>query len=115
QRRMTVEEVALLGGVGRDIGGVRQRIFVANDLAKPGDEIAGEGRRGRSWLHDIHCLLVHVFTSSPGSSSASPSSTGHSGPTAARRSRSLMASPSPWFGMGITAIVRARLASSARR
>ena len=103
QRRMAVEEVALLGGVGRDIGGIGHRIFVADDLAEFCDEVAGEGSRGRSRLHDVHCLQVQVF---------SPS---QSRPTAARRRRSLMASPSPWFGMGITAIVRAALASSARR
>ena len=56
QRRAAVEQVALLGDVGRNIGGVRDRIFVADDSAELCDQF-GWKRRYRT-LNDIHCRLL---------------------------------------------------------
>ena len=82
QRRAAVKQVALLGDVGRDVGGVGHRIFVADDGAKPRDQFGRKRRRGG--LDDIHCRLLFLSLAFP-----------HSRSTAARRSRSLIASPSP--------------------
>ena len=78
---MAVKQVALFGDVGRDIGRIGHRIFVADDFAEPRDQFGRERRDG--WLDDIHLGLLLVF------------SLLYSRPIAARRSRSLMASPSP--------------------
>src|SRR6476646_1367584 len=100
QRRAAVKQVALFGDIGRDVSRVRDRIFGADDLAEPRDQFGRERRR--RWLDDIHCLLLFLALA-------------HFRPTAARRSRSLIASPRPSSGTGITAMARAPLASSARR
>ncbi len=101
QRRAAVKQVAFLGDVGRDIGGIGHRIFVADNSAKFCDQF---GRKRR------YASLERYSLSS--SLSFPPV---HSRPTAARRSRSLMASPNPSSGIGITAMVRTPLPSSARR
>ena len=56
QRRAAVEQVAFLGDIGRDIGGVRDRIFVADDGAEFCDQLGRKRRRGA--LNDIHCRLL---------------------------------------------------------
>ena len=88
QRRAAAKQVALLGGVGRDVGGIGHRIFVADD----GAEFA------RSVPAAAAALLAGRYSllrSRPRQSLS----------TAARRSRSLIASPSPSSGIGITAMV----------
>ena len=46
QRRAAVKQVALLGDVGRDIGRIGHRIFVADDRAETRDQFGRERRRG---------------------------------------------------------------------
>ena len=50
-----MKQVALLGDVGRDVGRIGYRIFVADDGAKPRDQFGRERRRGG--LDDIHSGL----------------------------------------------------------
>ena len=97
QRRAAVEQVSLLGDIGRDIGCIGHRIFVADDRAEFCDQFGRQ--RWHRGLDNVHCSLFLL----------------HSRPTAARRSRSLMASPSPSCGTDMTAMVCAPLVSSVRR
>src|SRR6266550_6936217 len=96
-----MEQVALFGDRGCDNGRIGDRIFGADDLAETSDQFGRE--RGRGGLDDIHLGLWLVFLLV------------HSRAIAARRSRSLIASPSPSPGTGITAMVCAPLVSSVRR
>ncbi|MEY9898125.1 hypothetical protein ABIA44_002299 [Bradyrhizobium sp. USDA 329] len=98
QRRAAVEQVALLGDVRLDVGRIGDGVAVADDLAELGDQL-GRKRRDRGSID------VHSRVSSQASYRA----------TAARRSRSLIASPSPSSGIAITAIPRGLFASRLRR
>jgi hypothetical protein len=87
QRRSSVKQVALLGEVRRDVGGIGDRVFVADNFAETRDQFGRERRA--CGLQDIHHRLLMVscrFTTCTFTQSR---------PTAARRSRSLIASPSP--------------------
>ncbi len=79
-----MKQAALFGDVGRDVGCFGDRVFVADDGAKLSDQFGRE--RSGCGLNDIHlkslapnCSLALLY----------------SRPIAARRSRSLIASPSP--------------------
>ena len=77
KRRAPVKQVALFGQIWRDLGRIGHSIFVADDLAELRDQFGRERRGCR--LHDIDvCLLL-----------------AHCRSTAARRRRSLIASPRP--------------------
>ena len=78
---MPAIEHALFGEVRRDVVLVGDGVFVADDGSEARDQVGRETRRRR--LDLVHSRVLH---------------------TAARRSRSLIASPRPSFGIGITAI-----------
>ena len=59
QRRAAMEQAALLGEVGRDIGGIRHRVFVADDIAESCDQF-GRKRRGGG-LNEIHGRVSSYF------------------------------------------------------
>ena len=81
QRRAAVIEVALLGEVRRDVGRIGDRISVADNGAKARDQFGRERRcRHRGDIHGLVSASVVLD---------------HSRPIAARRRRSLMASPRP--------------------
>jgi hypothetical protein len=67
QWRAAVKQVAFLGDIRRDIGGIGHRIFVADDGAKLCDQL-GRKRGQGGWfgaLNDIHCRLLFFFHSRP--------------------------------------------------
>ena len=55
-----MKQVAFLGDVGRNIGGIGHCIFVADDRAKFRDQIGGKRRHGTfpGALDDIHFLIL---------------------------------------------------------
>ena len=58
-----MKQVAFLGDVGRDIGGIGHGIFVADNSTKFRDQFGGKRRHGA--LNDIHCRLLFFFHSRP--------------------------------------------------
>ena len=90
-----MKQVARLREILRQFLGLGHRIFVADDGREARNQIGRQRRLREFWPDDRH---VHQPFGA-----------------AARRNRSLMASPSPSSGIGITAMVRAPLVSKARR
>ena len=89
QRRAAVKQVALLGEVGRDVGGIRHGVFVADHGAKACDQLRRKRRCGSGGLDGIHgCVSFYycLLSSRVGLQLR---------PIAARRRRSLIASPRP--------------------
>ena len=67
QRRAAVKQVALLGDVGRDIGGIGHRIFVADDGAKFCDQLGREAAE----LLEPWTIFIVVFSFIPARSFSS--------------------------------------------
>src|SRR5262249_34115172 len=96
QRRASMIQTALLDQIGFDRPRVGQRILVADDSRETGESVG----RDRSFEGAVHAQSIEQIQRRG---------------VAARISRSLIASPRPWCGIGMTAIAAAPEASSARR
>src|SRR5262249_12669528 len=112
-RAYPAKHVARLGEIGRLRIAVRDGVFLPDDRDEAGEEIGGE----HFWRRPCNIHRASSVTTAGASTIARhlDEFPPHGRGAAARSRRSLIASPSPSRGTGITAMVAAPAASSARR